>query len=135
MKKKIEKVFIKIPPKKIYFRNDDKIPVIRMSWEGPNNTYTKFSLRMDKAEWVNDLPGEEIPTALGLDVFIDDLEEIKEDYFNSTCYDFYKHLWNLSRLNEKDRISYKKKMPNYRKLLKTCKNYNKKELARLNEGI
>lgn len=133
--KKEEIVFIKIPPRKIYFKNDDKIPVIRMSWEGPNNTYTKFSVRMDKAEWVNDLPGEEIPRMLTFDIFIDGLEEKKEDYFNYTCYDFYKHLWNLSRLDEKDRISYKKKMPNYRKLLKTCKEYDKKVLARLNEGV
>lgn len=133
---KAKPVFIKIPPKRIYFNNDEKVPVIRYEWKPTEHSdIIKFSIRIDKAAWVNDLPGEKIPSMLTFDVFIDNLEEKKEDYFNSTCYDFYKHLWNFSQKDEKKKLSYKKKMPNYRKLLKTCKDYNKEELKRMNEGI
>lgn len=79
---------------RFFILNSDKIPTIHI------NLYDdiKCSLRIDKAEYVNNLEGERVLTNEELEVIILYLkdEALSEDFKNETQYSLCRKVWNLN---------------------------------------
>lgn len=114
---------------KAYFLPREKIPVIRFGLfvycieENKEEIQSAFSVRMDKAEWVNELSDENIPDKFTFEKFLEIITNSKgEDAFFVSGYQYIKSMWNVN--NPNNRVSMKGEMPDYSILLKDCKDDN-----------
>lgn len=107
----------------------DEVPTIHCV----NSFDEKFSFRIDKPEWVNNLEGEQpLPDKFAVDDLIKILKEkIKDkDYGGVNTWEYARRTWNI---NHPDKKVLSKKMPNYKLLKKEIldENFGKSNKKRI----